>query len=199
MNRRNKLVCGVGINDVENSKGGKIKQKLARICPYYTMWCSMLGRCYNINHLKRYPRYENCSVCDEWLTFSNFKLWAETQNWEGRHLDKDLLVRDNKVYSPETCCFISGAVNNFIIERNASRGEWPIGVSWHKRDQRFIASCGNPFTGKGTYIGFFSTPEEAHQAWLTRKLELAKLLAAEQDDPRVAKALVERYENYNLN
>lgn len=47
------------------------------------------------------------------------------------------------------------------------------------------------------HLGFFHTPEEAHQAWLKAKLELAKKLAAEQDDPRVAKALVERYENYD--
>lgn len=38
-----------------------------------------------------------------------------------------------------------------------------------------------------------SSEQEAHEAWLKRKLELAHELAAIQEDPRVAKALTDRY------
>lgn len=47
-----------------------------------------------------------CSVCEEWLTFSNFKRWMEQQDYEGKALDKDLLVSQNKTYSSETCVFV---------------------------------------------------------------------------------------------
>lgn len=157
----------------------------------------MIARCYNVKHKESKPTYIGCTVCDEWLTFSNFKAWMESHNWENKHLDKDILVPGNKVYSPETCVFVSSVVNTFIIERDSARGEWPIGVIWDNTAQKFLVRCSNPFTKKGEHVGRFHCPQEAHQAWLTRKLELAKLLAAEQDDPRIAKALIERYENYD--
>ena len=205
---RNKLVCGVGINDVdyrvrilENlpSVDGKQKQKLIWECPIYKIWCSMLHRCYSQAFAERYPTYTNCYVCDEWLSLSNFKSWVESNNWEGKQLDKDLLIRGNKVYSPDTCCFISGAVNSFILEKGGCRGPWPIGVVWNKKAKIFVAQCSNPFIkgkGRNKYLGSFPTADEAHAAWLAHKLNLAKLLAAEIEDQKIAEALVERYENY---
>lgn len=105
-------VCGVGINDSdyvvqkkETIKGidGKRKQRLVWICPYYRAWQSMLVRAYSKSYHKRRPTYIGCSVSEEWKTFSNFKSWMEGQVWEGKQLDKDLLVEGNKVYSEETC------------------------------------------------------------------------------------------------
>jgi hypothetical protein len=120
----------------------------------------------------------------------------ETQDWEGKELDKDILITENLVYSPTTCVFVECKVNTFINEKLSNRGEWPIGVCWKKQNQKFKASCRNPFTKINEYLGLFDCPQEAHQAWLKRKLELAKLLAAEQSDVRVAKALIEKYTNY---
>ena len=70
-------------------------------------------------------------------------------------------------------------------------------MTWRERDQKFAANCNNPFTKKREHLGYFTDAVEAHNAWLTRKLELAKLLAESEADLRVAKALVERYENYS--
>ena len=91
---------------------------------------------------------------------------------------------------------MTNVVNLFMTERGASRGEWPIGVYWHKRAEKFVSRCNNPLTKKVEYLGSFDCPNEAHKAWFKRKLELAHLLAAEQSDTRVAKALIERYTNY---
>lgn len=199
------LVFGVAFNDADYditrydvvlSKDGERKRKQVWMCPFYRTWVEMLRRCCSEKLKAKRPTYKLCTVCDEWLTFSNFKVWMEAQDYEGKQLDKDLLFQGNKVYSPTTCVFVSRAVNAFVIESNASRGEYLIGVSWHKAIQKFMATCSNPISKKGETIGYFTSEVEAHQAWLKRKLQHAKMLAAEHDDPRVAKALVERYENY---
>lgn len=87
-------------------------------------------------------------------------------------------------------------VNLFTIDSGASRGDWSIGVYWDKNNGKFQSRCNNPFTKKQEYLGLFINEMDAHQAWLKRKLELAHLLAAEQTDERVAKALIGRYTNY---
>ena len=121
----------------------------------------------------------------------------EGQVWEDKQLEKDLLVEGNKVYSEETCVFVSRAVNNFMIDSDAARGEWLIGASWNKRYGKFQSNCSDPFTKKLEYLGLFVNEIEAHNAWLKRKLELAHLLADEQTDERVAKALIMRYTDYH--
>jgi len=115
------------------------------------------------------------------------------QNWLGNELDKDIIVVGNKVYSPDTCAFISQATNIFTIDSSAARGKWPIGVSFNSRDGKFQAQCGNPITKKRESIGYFSCPDKAHLAWKKRKHELACQLADMQSDIRVAEALRLRY------
>ena len=198
------LVFGVGNNDadyvVEKREtvgyvDGKRKQKLIWICPYYRTWKSMLTRCYSAKTQNRQPTYKVCSVSTEWLSFSVFKNWMVTQDWEGLELDKDLLIKGNKVYSAETCTFVPKMVNTFVNDSRATRGEWPLGVDWHKPTEKFRSQCSNPLTRKRENLGLFACEQEAHNAWRKRKLELAHELAAIQSDPRVAKALVDRYSN----
>ena len=197
-----KLVYGVGINDagyvVKKTEttvyaDGKQKRKLVWMCPYHSRWKDMIKRCYSDKYQERYPTYQGCTVSKEWLTFSNFKAWMEKQEWEGNQLDKDLLIEGNKVYSVDTCVFVSPMVNSFTIDSRASRGEWMVGVYWNKPTEKFQAYCNNPFSEKKEYLGLFTCEEAAHNAWLKRKLELAHELAAIQTDQRVAKALIDRY------
>lgn len=203
-----KLVCGVGINDadyvVEKKEtigyvDGKRKQKLVWVCPFYRSWSDMIKRCYSTKFQNKNPTYIGCSVSEEWLTFSKFKNWMETQDWEDKQLDKDLLFEGNKDYGPETCVFVSGVVNSFTLDGGAAKGEWLIGVTWDKEKGKFKSQCSNPFTKKSENLGRFTCEQEAHQAWLKRKLELAKELSVIQTDTRVAEALVERYTKYKTN
>ena len=202
----NKLVYGVGINDADyvverketiSGVNGERKQKLVWYCPYFRTWKGMLQRCYSIAYQDRKPTYKGCSVSTEWLTFSNFKSWMEKQQWEGGQLDKDLLFEGNKIYSSATCVFVTQMVNSFINDSGASRGEWLIGVNWDKDRKKFLSRCCNPFSGKQENLGRFDCEQEAHQAWQVRKIELTHLLAAEQEDPRVSKALIDRYMDYS--
>lgn len=204
MSKKKRLTYGVGINDADYQvqdciitvdENGKKSRKVIWRCPFYSKWVSMLRRCYHHKYQEKQPTYKGCSVFEEWLLFSNFKAWMETQDWEGKHLDKDLLVMGNKIYSPETCVFVDAKINLFLTDCNASRGQHMIGVYWSKPNKKFKASC-NDGSGKLKYLGYFNTELEAHQAWLKCKQEMALKLADEQTDPRVAKALIDRYENY---
>lgn len=202
--RDNRLVYGIGINDADYitqkkeyylDSNGKKKRRQVWFCPFYNTWTNLLERCYSTKSQKRNPTYEGCYVCDEWLTFSNFKSWMEQQDWKGKHLDKDLLVEGNKLYSLETCVFVAPIVNTFILDSQAKRGEYPIGCSWHKNSKSFRAYCSNPFTKRLESLGYYKSPADAHLSWKKRKHELACQLAVSNyvTDQRVADALQRRY------
>ena len=195
------LVHGFGINDADynvyiTGSGDNGKRKVIWVCPFYRKWIHMLERCYDQKLHNKFPTYVGCSVCKDWKSFSTFKSWMETQNWEGKHLDKDLLIKGNKTYSPNTCVFLDARINTFLTESGAGRGKFPIGVSLERESGKYVAQCWSIELGKNKKIGRFKTPEEAHKAWLAFKLEQAYTLAAQQTDERVSKALIERYENY---
>lgn len=201
--KKNKLIQGVGINDAdycvvrETMEGDR---KIIWKCPFYARWANMLKRCYYKRFKDKNPSYKDCYVCDEWLTFSKFKSWMEQQDWEGKQLDKDILVVGNKEYGPEFCVFIDLKVNTFITENTANRGMWPIGVVLDKtREGRpYRSVCSSVVTGRQKDLGKYTTPEEAHEVWLAFKLEQSYILAAEQTDDRVARALISRYRNYSV-
>ena len=181
------LVAGVGINDADykTQEYATINNKQVKIwiCPFYQKWKSMLYRVYKTREKEK--SYEKCSVCDEWLTFSNFKSWMETQDWEGKQLDKDLLIYKNKVYSPETCCFIAKEINVVLTcIGTVTKGDYPFGVYYNKRDRKFYAQC------SGEYLGMFNTPSGAHQKWQEYKLKrLEELCKTYYDDCRVVSGL----------
>ena len=197
-----KLVYGVGVNDLPYrtqlweelpKNGGKRVMKSVFRCKYYVVWTDMLKRCYSKKYLETRPSYIGTSVCSEWLYASEFKSWMEQQDWQGKCLDKDIIVPGSKLYSPETCSFVLQATNSFVIASDAIRGDYPIGVSLFKRTGEYRAYCKNPFIGKLEHLGLFSTTEEAHEAWRKRKHVLAQLVAAKESDPRVVEALKNRY------
>ena len=197
----NKLVWGVGINDLGyrtqvkelTENGGKRIRKTVFRCKYYAVWKEMLRRCYSKKLLESRPSYIGTSVCSEWLYATTFRKWMEQQDWYGKCLDKDIVAPGSKLYSPDTCAFVLPATNLFVTARDASRGDYPTGVSLYKRIDKYIARCSNIFTGKLEYLGLFSNPEDAHEAWRKRKHELAQLVAARESDPRVVEALKKRY------
>lgn len=194
-----KLVRGVGINDapypVNLYKKVDGKKVLYWACPFYLKWVAMLDRCYNEAIHKRQPNYIGCSVVPEWHYFMNFRSWMEKQDWEGKELDKDLLIPNNKVYGPTTCCFLSNSVNSFMTEGGSLRNGYKAGVSFENRCDKFRAHIRDSEKGKGS-SKYFLTEEEAHQDWLANKIENAKFWAEKELDERLGKALIDRYTNY---
>ena len=195
--RKKNIVCGVGRNDADYQVfehaviGGK--DKIIWACPYYQVWSSMLKRCYSAKLHYNRPTYIECFVDPKWLIFSVFREWMSLHNWKGNQLDKDILCPGNKIYRPDYCIFVSSALNNFITDSRAARGEWPIGVSLHKKTGKFQATCKNPFTRKYEYLGLYSCPTDAHDVWRAKKQQHAYSYAEMQDDPRIARALRDRF------
>ena len=195
-----KLVFGVGIYDLRGDSSHISKKtvdgKVLWHCPIYRKWLNIHKRCYSEKWLQQKPSYRGCSVCEEWKTFSNFMAWMKTQPWEGKQLDKDILVPGNKVYSPETCVFVSANLNKLL--NNGTRGKYPVGVSYNKPNKSFQAEITK--FGKKYRIGTFVTPEEAHEAYKKERskyiLEVAENLTEDDtsDIERTRQGLIRHVE-----
>lgn len=183
-----KLVYGVGINDADYSVT-TAKEGKRVMCPMYQRWANMLQRCYDPKKHEKQPTYIGCQVDEEWHKFSSFREWLIKQNnWENLQIDKDLMIRGNKVYSPDTCLVVDSEVNMFTNERTRGRGKLLIGVTVGRRGKGYRASLGQ------MYIAQFDSEIDAHNAWWSAKCEKAKELASRQNDKRVSEALTRRYQ-----
>jgi hypothetical protein len=180
LRKKTKLLFGVGINDADYAVKPTINGKEVA-CPFYLTWKSMLYRCYSEGIRKERPTYIGCSVADEWLLFSKFKLWMVNQCWEGKALDKDILIQGNKVYSPKTCIFVSKPINNLLNKHSSLRGKYPIGVDLRRKKNKYRAKC--LAYGKSTHIGHYDTPEEAHEAYKKFKYKHIAEIANQQSEP----------------
>lgn len=150
----------------------------------YDCWKGIFTR---IKHNKK-DCYIDCFVCDEWYTRSNFHRWYIEQeklqgDLSGLVLDKDLLIPNNKVYCPEACLFIPQWLNVLLLERTRDRGQYPLGVCKYKNG--FTSSIGNGSGVTKTYLGFYSTPEEAHRVWQQAKINSIQEAIARLEQERI--------------
>jgi hypothetical protein len=178
--KKTKLICGVGINDADYNTQFIINGK-TKCCNFYSIWSSMIRRCYSKYKQETDPSYIGCKVHSEWLTFSNFKSWMIKQDWQGKAIDKDILVQGNKVYSPSTCIFVTTSINNLLITHKSRKRQYPIGVFFIKSTGRYRSSC--QFYGKTKFLGYYDTPEEAHEAYKKFKYNHIAEIANQQSEP----------------
>ena len=161
----------------------------------YELWSSMLERCYSDALKKRRPTYGDCKVSNNFLHYEYFYEWCNQQvgfGNEGWHLDKDLLIKGNKVYSEDTCVFIPKEINMVLTKSTASRGEYLIGVNWCKTNRAFKAQV-NKSKGKKEHLGSFNTELEAFNAYKIAKESFVKELAnkwKDEIDERAYEALM---------
>ena len=158
------------------------------------IWRGMFSRCYNTHHHEKYASYECCEVAGDFKYFSRFVDWCKSQKGfdkEGFQLDKDILVKDNKVYSPETCCFVPKDLNTLLTHRRKDKGLYPVGVSYKPRINRYIAQISR--FKRVVHLGCHTSPEEAFQAYKQAKEAYIKEVAElykDQIDNRVYEALM---------
>lgn len=183
-----RTVRGVGYNS-----GGTYKtNEHGRPTKVYSLWQGMIERCYNPKKLIRRPNYAGCSVDERWLDFQVFAVWYDNHPYKdvGFQLDKDILIADNKVYSPETVCLVPREINMLFTVKK--RGRYPQGVSFNKNMGKHTAALSK--VGGSKHLGYFDCPNEAHQAYKKAKeyrvREMADLWFG-NIEPRVYEALMD--------
>ena len=146
----------------------------------YVKWRNMIHRCYEPKNYHNVG-YDHCTVCEEWQNYQNFAKWHEDNfytipNYTGRmDLDKDILHKGNKVYSPDTCIFVPQEINLLFVNRHHYRGKYPIGVGKTKAGTKYTATCG--YNHKVKNLGLYDTPEKAFLAFKTFKEQHIKDVA----------------------
>lgn len=170
-------VLGVGMLGIKYPSWVKGRTK------EYAAWRGILQRCFDCEYKNKKPTYKNVTCCKEWLYFENFYEWLHSQdnfdkwsNEEQWNVDKDILVKGNKLYSPETCCLVPSHINSLFTKCDNRRGNLPIGVA--KNGDKFIVELNK--NCRNTYIGTYLTPEEAFLAYKKAKEYYIKQVAKEE-------------------
>lgn len=183
---------------------GKYKvRKNGKLTRVYRTWYNMLRRCYDKKLHEKHPTYKDCKVCDEWLNYQNSGAWFEENyyevNGELMCLDKDILVKHNKIYSPETCIFVPHKINTLFTKSDKARGKSVIGTSLYKG--KYVVQCHmiNPETGesKYEYLGYYDTQEEAFKVYKYYKEKNIKEVA-DYYFGRIPKRLYEGMYSYEV-
>ena len=129
---RAKTVYGVGYLDTNMKIPTRGNSIIRRV---YDLWANMLKRCYG-----GYATcYTGCTVDKRWHSFKNFlnsvqelEGYEEWERGENMHLDKDIKCKGNKVYSADTCIFVT-AHDNVVDSLNRR---------WHKPNELMLIQNG---------------------------------------------------------
>ena len=175
----------------------------------YNTWREMLRRCYDEETKEKHPTYKNVTCCKEWLLYENFYEWLhEQENFEKwindkrSALDKDILVKGNKIYSPDTCCLVPQYVNTLFIKKDANRGDLPIGVFYNIKQQRYYVMI-SMLKNEKIYrrnAGYYPTPEDAFYLGYkpTKENYIKKIAQEEYENGNITKRCYEAMMNYQV-
>lgn len=152
------------------------------------MYYNMLNRCREPYQTKK-PAYAGVTVCDEWMTDKySFYDWVndgqfyEIEGEKTVHLDKDILLKGNKVYAPDTCIFAPATINDFFGGTSRKQDNLPIGVIKVAEGKYKCAVKG--------IKDIFATPEEAWEIWHQHK-DAQKIALADQYYGKIPNRLYE--------
>ena len=154
--------------------------KLTRV---YSTWHNMLKRCYSEKYHEKQPTYKDCNTSNVFHNFQNFGDWDNNNYYkvgnEKMCLDKDILVKHNKIYSPETCIYVPNTINLLFVKNDKNRGESAIGTT--PKYGKYETNCHliNPKTGKSKneYLGRYDTELEAFEVYKYYKEKNIKQVA----------------------
>lgn len=172
------LVFGKGVNDfphaVQKQEGGVKVNWIP-----YNLWKNMLKRAYYEKYHKSKPTYKDVEVDKEWLSLSNFLNWLMPQQYHGAdiQLDKDIIGR-GKFYGPDDCILVPASANGFVNTAKGGNSCQKLGA-YRVSNNKFIGAILKD--GKLKHLGMFHSADEAHQAWLSAKIEVADSRKAEWD------------------
>lgn len=157
----------------------------SKTCPaIYRKWRLMLERCYDTNGRAKNPAYNDCAVCAEWHNFQNFAKWFLAEKIPlDYELDKDIVNKNSRLYSPQTCLLIPKEINRTFHYQRSARGSNPIGVHEVSKDKYplpYVAAVG--INGHCTYIGNYLTKEQAFEAYRNKKRQVINEMAEKYKD-----------------
>lgn len=166
--------CCIGVGDYKVWENGKHTKE-------YSYYKAIITRCFDEKYKEKEKTYKDVCLCEEWYNFQNFAKWLN-ENWyeidnQLMCVDKDILIKGNKIYSPQTCILVPKSINSLFVSGKTYRGKNPIGV-YENKDGKFIASCGN---GKNEqiYLGIYNTSSEAFEVYKEYKEKIIKQVADE--------------------
>ncbi len=166
-------VYGIGILGLINEPVVGVKS--------YKIWHAMLQRCYSekATTRQRSRTYNDVSVCEEWLLYTNFKDWFDIHYIEGYCLDKDLAILGCREYNPNSCSFIPNDINCLLLRSDKNRGDFPLGVHLDTESGKFAAQISIKLDGKlkRKWLGYHSTPSAAFDTYKTFKEGWVKVVA----------------------
>lgn len=172
----------------------------------YNAWFNILTRCFNKNVHAKENTYKNCTICKEWMCFWNFYKWIINQEnyvqWKDNDdyaIDKDILIKGNKFYSPKTCVLVPKSINNLLVKHDKRRGKYPIGVTKRKVDGMFEAQCRNPIDDKYYTLGLYNSPYDAFVSYKQYKEKIIKKVAKEEfENNKITLVCYNALINYNV-
>ena len=171
-----KTVYGKGCLGIITSK----KPLNAKTNKSYKMWNGMMERAYSKKYKTKYPTYEKCTVCDDWHNYQTFVKWFNINYYkielQQMCLDKDILFKGNKDYNPQNCIVVPQNINKLFTKTDASRGKFPIGVSYVEKTNRYRALCNNGHKIQ-EHIGYYDNPIEAFNVYKIHKELIIKEIA----------------------
>jgi len=180
------LIFGFGINDLNYP----VRNKKGKMCPYYSKWRQMIQRVFDKNFHRNRPTYLGCSICNDWIYASNFKIWMKNQDWKGKQLDKDIINIGNKIYSPENCCFVFQNINTIFMKKK--KRDLPEGV--FKNLSGYFSKISE--NGVIHRFGTFLTIKEARNAYIQKKCDILLSIAKEEKDKRIHNGIINHIKSY---
>lgn len=190
-NPYHKSVYGIGylgIGEFHTKTNGKSTK-----C--YNIWKSILERCYDIKHREINITYIDSKMDKKWFNYQTFAKWFYSnynenlmKDWD---IDKDILIKGNKIYSENFCVLVPPQINTLFCKRQNDRGQYPIGVCYHKQHKKFISQC--KINDKRKTLGLFASPIEAFTAYKKAKESEIKRVAnlwKDKIEPRVYDAMM---------
>lgn len=165
----------------------------------YREWYGIMIRGFDKEFKKKNPTYKDVIVDERFYCFQDYGYWREHNYYEiegeKMQLDKDILFKGNKIYSPDACIFVPQRINNLFTKSDVARGNCPIGVSYHKPTNKYIVYCKTLYNNK--YLGLYNTSEEGFQAYKTFKETYIKEVADNYKD-RIPQELYEAMYNWKV-
>jgi len=178
-----RLVFNVGHNDSDYTVTPVNKPN----CQYYVRWRCMLQRCYSAQFQEEFPSYKGLSVYKPWHSFLNFRSWMETQNWQERVLNYNLINPDSKNYNPDSSVFITRSLTGLLSTARKETDFLPVGVTTNKRNPHYEANC--RYGGRRFYLGAFKTIKEADRAHRTFKYSVLMYLCELETDKKIKRGI----------